>query len=257
MSNNWVTGKRNYTDPEAFHPLHKKYWCSVTCRGTHTMLYYFNLYIWSRDLYCLNPPYTEVSVCCLKKKKNCEQAFPWMTWLWEMYTFQMTVHWLLLTQLRCIACIISPCTVFHLLQCHGFSASLLFRFEKRLLLFFPPFTSCLYCMEGAGRENTCLWLHVTTSCVFQSLPVTPHCFPFLPRSQPYLWEHLCINFPAGLQEPCKRQSGMMWFLKTGISLWCCSPLPALICGTLYSPMPDGRLKSIILPTENVLPWALH
>lgn len=34
---------------------------------------------------------------------------------------------------------------------------------------------------------------------------------------------------------------------------CCSPLPALICSTLYSPMPDGRLKSIILPTEMCFP----
>lgn len=54
-------------------------------------------------------------------------------------------------------------------------------------------SSCLYCMRVAGRESTCLWLHVTTSCVFQSFPVPPHCFP-LRCSQQYPWEHLCINF---------------------------------------------------------------
>lgn len=41
--------------------------------------------------------------------------------------------------------------------------------------------------------------------------------------------------------------------KAGIALWCRSPLPALICSTLYSPLPDGRLKSIILPTEMCFP----
>lgn len=109
--------------------------------------------------------------------------------------------------------------------------------------------SLLYC--GASRENTCLWLHVTTSCVFQSLPVTPHCFPLL-RSQQYLWEHLCINFLLDYRSHAKDNLAWCGF-KTGISLWCCSPLPALICSTLYSPMPDGRLKSIILPTEMCFP----
>lgn len=103
----------------------------------------------------------------------------------------------------------------------------------------------------AGRENTCLWLHVTTSCVFQSLPVTPHCFPLL-CSQQYLWEHLCINFLLDYRSHAK--DNLVWCgFKTGISLWCCSPLPALICSTLYSPMPDGRLKSIFLPTEMCFP----
>lgn len=31
------------------------------------------------------------------------------------------------------------------------------------------------------------------------------------------------------------------------------PMPALICSTLYSPVPDGRLKSIILPPEMCFP----
>lgn len=62
------------------------------------------------------------------------------------------------------------------------------------------------------------------------------------------------QFPAGLQEPRKRQSGMMRFLKqASLSLWCHSPLPALIFTALYSPVPDGRLKSIFLPTEMCFP----
>ena len=162
-----------------------------------------------------------------------------------MYTFQMTVHWLLLTQLRSIACIISPCTVFHLLQCHGASASLQFCLTKAG---FP--TSCLYCTEEQ-RENTCLQLHVTTSCVFQSLPVTPHCFPLL-LSQQYHKEHLCINFPLDYRSHAKDNRACCGF-KAGIALWCHFPLPALICGTLYSPLPDGKLKSIILPTEMCFP----
>lgn len=103
----------------------------------------------------------------------------------------------------------------------------------------------------AERENTCLWLCVTTSCVFQSLPVTPHCLP-LPRSQQYLWDHLCINFLLDYRSHAKDNLAWCGF-KAGISLWCCSPLPALICSTLYSLMPDGRFKSIILPTEMCFP----
>lgn len=137
-----------------------------------------------------------------------------------------------------------PCLEFHFLQCHCFSASLLFSSEM-----LSCELSLLY--RGAGGENTCLWLHVTTSCVFQSLPVTPHCFPLL-RSQQYLWEHLCINFLLDYGSHAKDNLAWCGF-KTGISLWCCSPLPALICGTLYSPMPDGRLKSIFLPTEMCFP----
>lgn len=41
--------------------------------------------------------------------------------------------------------------------------------------------------------------------------------------------------------------------KIGVSLWCRSPLPALIFAALYSPVPDGRLKSIFLPTEMCCP----
>lgn len=119
-------------------------------------------------------------------------------------------------------------------------------FEKHLL---SHQLSLLY--GGAERENTCLWLHVTTSCVFQSLPVTPHCFPLL-RSQQYFWEHLCINFLLDYRSHAKDNLAWCGF-KAGISLWGCSPLPALICSTLYSPMPDGRLKSIILPTEICFP----
>lgn len=116
----------------------------------------------------------------------------------------------------------------------------------------PAFpSSCLDCTEARGRENTCLWLHVTTSCVFQSLPVTTHCFPLL-RTQQYLWEHLCINFLLDYRSHAKDNLAWCGF-KAGISLWCCSPLPALICSTLYSPAPDGRLKSIILPTEICFP----
>lgn len=157
----------------------------------------------------------------------------------------MTVHWLLVAQLRCIACIISPCSD---------SPSAM----SRLLCITPVlFEKCLLSHQlsllygGAGRENTCLWLHVTTSCVFQSLPVTPHCF-LLKRSQQYLWEHLCINFLLDYRSHAKDNLAWCGF-KAGISLWCCSPLPALICSTLYSPMPDGRLKSIILPTEMCFP----
>ena len=120
-------------------------------------------------------------------------------------------------------------------------------FEKHLLS--HQLSLLLY--GGAGRENTCLWLHVTTSCVFQSFPVTPHCFPLV-RSQQYLWEHLCINFLLDYRSHAKDNLAWCGF-KAGISLWCCSPLPALICSTLYSPMPDGRLKSIILPTEMCFP----
>lgn len=129
---------------------------------------------------------------------------------------------------------------------------------SRLLCITPvSFEKCLLSHQlsllygGAGRENTCLWLHVTTSCVFQSLPVTPHCFPLL-CSQQYLWEHLCINFLLDYRSHAKDNLAWCGF-KTGISLWCCSPLPTLISSTLYSPMPDGRLKSIILPTEMCFP----
>lgn len=134
--------------------------------------------------------------------------------------------------------------MFHLLQCHGSSASLLFSFGM-----LSHQLSLLY--GGASGENTCLWLRATTSCVFQSLPVTPHCFPLL-CSQQYLWEHLCINFLLDYRSHAKDNLAWCGF-KMGISLWCCSPLPALICSTLYSPMPDGRLKSIILPTEMCFP----
>lgn len=109
----------------------------------------------------------------------------------------------------------------------------------------PPAVSTV--RTELGRENTCRRLHVRTSCVFQSLPVTPHCFP-LPRSQQYLWEHLCINFLLDYRSHAKDNLAWCGF-KSSISLWCRSPLPALICGTLYSPMPDGRLKSIFMPTE--------
>lgn len=170
----------------------------------------------------------------------------WITWLWKTYTFQMTVHWLLLTQLRCIACIICPRIAFHLLQCHGFSASLLFCLRNAC---YPA--SCLHCTEELGEKLPVSGFHVTTSCVFQSLAVTLHCFP-LPRSRQYLWEHLCINFLLDYRSYAKDNLAWCGF-KTGISLWCCSPLPALICSTLYSPMPDGKLKSIILPTEMCFP----
>lgn len=162
-----------------------------------------------------------------------------------MYTFQMTLYWLLLTQLRCIACIKSPCVALHLLQCHGASASLLFCLRNAF------FHQLSVMCRGAERENTCLWLHVTTSCLLQSLPVTPHCLPLL-RSQQYSLEHLCINFLLDYRSHAKDNLAWCGF-KAGISLWCCSPLPALICTTLYSPMPDGRLKSIILPTEMCFP----
>lgn len=81
--------------------------------------------------------------------------------------------------LRCIAHVISPRAAFHLLQCYGCSASLLFLLLKRLL---SQQMSLLY--GEAGRESTCLQPHVTTSCVSQSLPVTPHCLP-LPILQQY------------------------------------------------------------------------
>lgn len=44
-------------------------------------------------------------------------SFQWITWLW------VCEYRLLLTRLSRTACIISPCIVFHLLQCHGSSAS--------------------------------------------------------------------------------------------------------------------------------------
>lgn len=83
------------------------------------------------------------------------------------------------------------------------------------------------------------------------LPVTPHCFLLL-CSQHYLGEHLCINFPLDYRRHAKDNLAWCGF-KAGTALWCHSPLPALICSMLYSPLPDGKLKSIILPTEMCFP----
>lgn len=164
-----------------------------------------------------------------------------IAWLWEKNTFQKAAHWLPLTQLRCVARTTSPS--------RGASPSAMSLPLCITPLFagdaHPPAVSTV--RAELGRENTRRRLHVRTSRVFRSLPVTPHCFP-LPRSQQYLWEHLCINFLLDYRSHAKDNLAWCGF-KSSISLWRRSPLPALICGTLYSPMPDGRLKSIFVPTE--------
>lgn len=185
--------------------------------------------------------FVEIFYCVASKLRT---SFPWITSVCEMYTF----HWLLLTQF--VYCLYNICP-------YSVSPSAM----SRLLCIIPFFsfclrtacfcTSCLYCMEEQEKKNTCLWLFVTTSCVIQSLPVTAHCF-LLPHSRRYFWEHLCINFLQDYRSHAKDNLAWCGF-KASVSLWCCSPLPALICGTLYSPMPDGRLKSIIVPTEMCFP----
>lgn len=113
----------------------------------------------------------------------------------------------------------------------------------------------LYCTPGTSP----FWVFILGGgCTCRTLPcqsvwLIPPCHSSLP---PFTAAHgnnplgaPLYQFPAGLQEPCKRQSGTMWFFKSTVSLRRRSPLPALICGTLYSPVPDGRLKSISVPTE--------
>lgn len=129
-----------------------------------------------------------------------------------------------------------------------------FRNDTALLpLKTPEPASCLYTVRGAGGEPFFFFFGkgcvpvthscVRASCCHSSLPPFTAAHGNNPLGAPL------YQFPAGLPEPCKRQSGTMWFFKSTVSLRRRSPLPALICGTLYSPVPDGRLKSISVPTE--------
>lgn len=200
-------------------------------------------YFQSPVLACWSHLHQYIRFCCQTTTKH---AVIRLTWLWEMKTFQMTAHWLFLPQLRCIAsCNISqyPFTFCNVMAALHHSC---------VVWQTPAFpTSCLHWIWELGEKLRFLQLHVTTSCGFQSLPVTPHCFLLL-HSQLYLWEHLCINFLLDYRSHAKDNLAWCGF-KAGVSLWCRSPLSALICSALYSPMPDGRLKSIILPTEMCFP----
>lgn len=119
-------------------------------------------------------------------------------------------------------------------------------FDKRLL---PHQLSLLY--RGAGRK----YLSLASCHNILCLPISrchSSLLPFCSPHQQYLREHLCINFLLDYRSHAKDNLAWCGF-KAGIALWCRSPLPALICSTLYSPLPDGRLKSIILPTEMCFP----
>lgn len=149
-------------------------------------------------VYDIHPPYWHiadiysnicVSFCCLKKKKKNS-----VSKLFLNYLTLRNVHFS--DDCALIASYSAQVDCLYNMSLYSVSPSAM----SRLLCITPvSFEKCLLSHQlsllygGAGRENTCLWLHVTTSCVFQSLPVTPHCFPLL-CSQQYLWEHLCINF---------------------------------------------------------------
>lgn len=175
--------------------------------------YLFNLYMWSRDFYYLSRHIDILLICTLifadvsvllPEEKKAVSILNYLT-LRNFLTFQMTVHWLLLTQLRCIACIIYPCIVFHLLQCHGFSASLLFHMRNAC---FP--ISCLYCTVELVEKipvSGFMSQHLVSS---NPSPCHSSLLPFTMLTAIPLGASL-YQFPPGLQEPCKRQSGMMWF----------------------------------------------
>lgn len=138
-----------------------------------------------------------------KQKNKTEHAFFRITWLWETYTSQMTVHWLLLSQLRCTACIISPP--------YSVSPSAMSRLLCITPIFirnaFPPAVSTV--RWSFGRK----YLSLTSCHNILCLPIPPchsSLLPFTVLTAIPLGASL-YQFPAGLQEPCKRQSGMMWF----------------------------------------------
>lgn len=132
-----------------------------------------------------------------------------------------------MTQLKRTA---SPCLEHHLLQSHGSFARRPFSFRDAFLAgVFIPYAR-------AGREeknNTCL----AASCHTASCLPIPLChsssLPFAVFTAIPLGASL-YQFPAGLQEPRTRQSGMMRFLKqASLSVMSFSPARFNLGGSVF------------------------
>ena len=161
--------------------------------------------------------------CCLEKKLWA--SFSWITWLWEMYTFQMTVHWLLLSQLRYIACIKSPCK--------SVSPSAM---SQLLCIAFPAAASTVW-----GYSWQRKYLSLASCHNILCLPILPchsSLLPFTVLTAIPLGASL-YQCPAELWEPCKRQSGMMWFYNGHLSVMLFSPACFNLC---YSVFPNALKK---------------
>lgn len=151
---------------------------------------------------------------------------------------------------RCIDCvllssgIIPPRIVFHLLQCHGSSASLLVCMTNA----FPPAASTVQRSREKIPVSGFVSQHLVSSNPSLSLLIAS-----LYSAHRNTFGSIFVSISCWITGAMQKTIWHDVVFEAGIALWCRSPLPALICSTLYSPLPDGRLKSIILPTEMCFP----
>lgn len=151
---------------------------------------------------------------------------------------------------RCTDCvllssgIIPPRIVFHLLQCHGSSASLL----VCMMNAFPPAASTVQRSREKIPVSGFVSQHLVSSSPSLSLLIAS-----LYSAHRNTFGSIFVSISCWITGAMQKTIWHDVVFEAGIALWCRSPLPALICSTLYSPLPDGRLKSIILPTEMCFP----
>lgn len=140
--------------------------------------------------------------------------------------------------------IIPPRIVFHLLQCHGSSASLL----VCMMNAFPPAASTVQRSREKIPVSGFVSQHLVSSSPSLSLLIAS-----LYSAHRNTFGSIFVSISCWITGAMQKTIWHDVVFEAGIALWCRSPLPALICSTLYSPLPDGRLKSIILPTEMCFP----
>lgn len=186
---------------------------------THNMLLLF-LQIWA--FFKLNLTHSlwylqRIFLGCLKE--DWASIFFGISLLWKKHTFQMTVHWLLLFQVRRFTHIISPSIAFHLLQCHGSPASLRFCFRQ------PRFSiSCPCCtQEPQGK--------IPVYCFMSQHPVSS--------------SHSLSLLIASLYFP---KSGTTGSILASISHWITGAMQRRICHDVVlkrASLCDGILPSLL------------
>lgn len=131
------------------------------------------------------------------------------------------MHWLPLTQLGWIACYIP--LLYSVSPFCNITAAL---HHSRFVWEMPAFpASCLSCTAALEKVPVSGFMsqHLASSNPSLSLliaPPQPHPSAALAETPPGA---SLYQFPAGLQEPCKRQSGMMWFLSEHLFVMLFSP----------------------------------
>lgn len=174
-------------------------------------------------------------------RRNCGKALSWIPWLWTCSFYDCVLIVFLsqcaelsyLTVQRFSSCYVTA-HLYH--SCCGLRNAC-----------FPHQLSQLY--SEAGGENTCLRaLCHGVSC----LPILRCHSSLLPHNNTSgsIFVSISCRITAATQETIWHHVG----LKQASSLWWCrSPLLAIICPTLYSPMLDEGLKSIMSTAEMCFP----